>query len=713
MVTLYDYCQKNNKEYLLQEWDYDLNIDIDIKTILTGSNKRAWWICLKCGHKWQARIIDRVKNNNGCPACANKVLVVGVNDLVTKYPNIAKEWHPTKNKNLTPQNVRATELKKVWWLCSNGHPFLQSVNLRTTRNQGCPICNNQKILVGYNDLATTHPDVAKEWHPTKNKNLTPQDVTAGSKRKIWWKCKKGHEFEQSIDKRTYRKQSCPYCVGHKAWKGFNDFETKFPEIAKEWHPIKNNNLKPSDVTFGSGKKVWWKCPVGHEYQAVIRDRGVGHTNCPICNLRNATSFPEQAIFFYIKQLFPDAINKYNKIFNTTMELDIYIPSLKVGIEYDGATWHKNEEHYKREQKKYNICKQNKIRLIRIKEQNNTDWNDIADEIFYFPKIKRKDFRVLENVIKHLLNKISISNGKNIVVNIQKDKYEIYKYICKIDNSLAEKRPDIAKKWNYEKNGYLKPDMFSISSNEIVWWKCPNCGNEWEASINHMTRKSTYGCPICAKKQSGKTFTKGLVNKIGSLAEKIPELAKEWHPTKNGDLTPSDITTGRCKPVWWLCSKCGYEWQASPNIRKRGIGCPCCSGRVPQIGINDFETMHPQIAKEWNYNKNGELKPNMFKSGSNKKVWWSCPECGNEYEATINHRTSKTRPTACPICGHKKGAKSYSFKVNMFDLKTKKLLKTFNSITQASKEMHICYNNISKTCKGDREEAGGYKWNYAK
>ena len=157
MATLYDYCKENNKEYLLNEWDYESNKNFDIKTILAGSNKKVSWICSKCGYKWQARIIDRAKNNNNCPACANKVVVIGFNDLATKYPNIAKEWHPTKNGNLTPKDVIATTHRKVWWQCEKGHEFIQSVDLRTTRNQGCPICNNQKILVGYNDLATTYP----------------------------------------------------------------------------------------------------------------------------------------------------------------------------------------------------------------------------------------------------------------------------------------------------------------------------------------------------------------------------------------------------------------------------------------------------------------------------------------------------------------------------------------------------------------------------
>lgn len=106
-----------------------------------------------------------------------------------------------------------------------------------------------------------------------------------------------------------------------------------------------------------------------------------------------------------------------------------------------------------------------------------------------------------------------------------------------------------------------------------------------------------------KKHRGRSFTQGVVKKVGSLAETMPELAKEWHPIKNGDLTPNDITAGKFKPVWWLCPKCGYEWQASPNNRKRGIGCPCCSGRVPKTGVNDLETLYPELLKEWNYERN--------------------------------------------------------------------------------------------------------------
>ena len=130
----------------------------------------------------------------------------------------------------------------------------------------------------------------------------------------------------------------------------------------------------------------------------------------------------------------------------------------------------------------------------------------------------------------------------------------------------------------------------------------------------------------------------------SLEENNSELAKQWNPTKNGDLKPSDITVKYNKKVWWLCPQCGYEWQASPNNRSKGVGCPCCSGRVPKVGINDLKTLRPDLAEEWNYEKNGELRPENFLPKSGKRVWWRCKTCGHEWCTTINHRYYGT---GCP------------------------------------------------------------------
>jgi DNA-directed RNA polymerase subunit RPC12/RpoP/transcription elongation factor Elf1 len=591
-------------------------------------------------------------------------LIKGQNDLLSQYPDCINEWDFKKNHPLSPDTITAGSSKKVWWICSKGHSYEQSINLHIIRGYSCPYCSHQKVFAGYNDLETLFPDIAKEWHPSKNAELTPSNVTAYSQKKVWWLCPMGHSYEQTVERRVRRGSACYYCSGHKVLKGFNDLASVNPSLAVEWHPSKNAPLTPYEVTAGSGKRVWWLCPIGHEYQATIHDRNTDNTQCPICNLRVQTSFPEQATFFYVHKLYSDAINKYKPAFLGSMELDIYIPSIHTGIEFDGANWHQSDEQYERDIRKYKLCQENHVKLIRIKEKNTRNWVDnaqTADVVYTISKVKKTG--ELETVLKVILDSIDASSNmwtrtdprhihSQIDVNIERDRPQILGYLTSIDNSLAILRPDVASKWDYVKNQDLTPDMFTVSSNEIIWWKCPDCGHEWKCSINSMTRKGRFGCAECSKKHRGRSFTQGVVKKVGSLAETMPELAKEWHPIKNGDLTPNDITAGKFKPVWWLCPKCGYEWQASPNNRKRGIGCPCCSGRVPKTGVNDLETLYPELLKEWNYERNSSnnLFPSQLLPKSGKKAWWKCSSCGHEWYAVI---ASRVKGHGCPHCSKRR------------------------------------------------------------
>ena len=378
-------------------------------------------------------------------------LVKDENDLATVNPMLAKEWHPTKNENLNPEDITSGSSKEVWWLCPKGHSYSMVVNQRTKRGYGCPYCSGHRVLKGISDLATTNPDLAKEWNYDKNIDLTPCDVTAGSRKKVWWLCEKGHAYEQLIIKRTNRGYSCPYCSGHKALRGFNDLATVNPRLAKEWHPTKNADLTPFDVTAGSGKRVWWVCPVGHEYQATIHDRNSDDTQCPICNAKNQTSFPEQAILYYVKKLYPDTVNRYREIFEHSMELDVYIPSIRLGIEFDGAAWHNSATQLKREKKKYTICQKHHITLIRIKENTDQEWNDVADAVYYIPKVRT--YSALEGVIQAILDSIDQNSNmwtrKNpyylhsaVTVDLERDRADILNYLNEIKNSLADLRPDL-------------------------------------------------------------------------------------------------------------------------------------------------------------------------------------------------------------------------------------------------------------------------------
>ena len=213
MKTFYDWCIENNREDLLKEWHVTKNNDLKPENVSYGSNKRVWWRCDN-GHEWQASIVHR-KNGRSCPYCSNKKVLKGYNDLATTHPHLVSEWNFDKNKDLTPNDVVSGSSKKVWWKCKRGHEWQVSPNQRIYYNSNCPYCSNNKVLKGYNDLASTHPHLLKEWDFEKNKGLSPYEVIAGSNKRVWWKCKKGHEWQASIQMRALEAQKCPYCCNQK------------------------------------------------------------------------------------------------------------------------------------------------------------------------------------------------------------------------------------------------------------------------------------------------------------------------------------------------------------------------------------------------------------------------------------------------------------------------------------------------------------------
>ena len=138
-----------------------------------------------------------------------------------------------------------------------------------------------------NLLSDKYPAIAAQWHPTKNGNLTPDAVSAGNGKVVWWIDEFGHEWQSSICNRTSQSLGCPYCGNQKLLTGFNDLETRFPEIAKEWLQEKNGDLRPNQVLYGSSKKAWWKCSkCGHEWETKINSRTKGY-GCPVCGRKRA------------------------------------------------------------------------------------------------------------------------------------------------------------------------------------------------------------------------------------------------------------------------------------------------------------------------------------------------------------------------------------------------------------------------------------------
>ena len=242
---------------LMKYWEYEKNNDIDPGKLTKGSNVRVSFKCNKASdHRWSTSVTDF----KGCPFCSRS-RVCKSNSLKTTHPRIAQLWHPSRNKGLTPGDVMSGTNKKAWWKCERGHDFQKNIYVMTKlKSNPCPECNS---------ISVTHPLIADEWHPTKNKGLTPKDVSKSSEKVVWWRCENGHEYKKAVSYRTDPRNS----LGSKCQQcdlAQNSLQAKSPEIAKWWHVTRNNKLTAGEVKPTSRKEVWWQCPNGHEFKKMVQ-----------------------------------------------------------------------------------------------------------------------------------------------------------------------------------------------------------------------------------------------------------------------------------------------------------------------------------------------------------------------------------------------------------------------------------------------------------
>jgi len=185
------------------------------------------------------------------------------------------------------------------------------------------------------------------------------------------------------------------------------------------------------------------------------------------------------------------------------------------------------------------------------------------------------------------------------------------------------RVDLAAEWSL-KNGRFE----SYSIRDKVWWRCEK-GHEWDAQIGHRLYRGQ-GCPFCAGQRATEET---------SLSVMSPDVSRLWHPTKNGELKPENTCYKSSKRIWWKCEN-GHEWCSRPSEES---GCPYCAGRKPTPTEN-LSVLIPHVALEWS--EKNKLDPSCFRPQSNKKAWWKCSKCGNEWESVIS---SRVRGRGCPVC----------------------------------------------------------------
>ena len=305
---------------LAAEWEPTRNGILVPEFTAPGSKRPVWWVCSKCQYVWQARVSSRTRGH-GCPACARRASGKARSaprpgeSLAEKFPAVAADWHPIRNDDLTPSDVGYASNEKVWWQCRVCHyQWERQVCGRTQHGSSCPQCarTTKAVPKAGNSLAERCPSVAAEWHPTRNGDLTPADVSFSRKEKVWWKCAGcGHEWLAVIGNRV-RWPGCPSCGRNGRKRLTTDlaakdsdrqrpkkkrtpapapapgrsFAERFPEIAAEWHPTRNDELTPEAIGFASNRRAWWICSTCENLNGQLSSIAVGRgAGCPECGRR--------------------------------------------------------------------------------------------------------------------------------------------------------------------------------------------------------------------------------------------------------------------------------------------------------------------------------------------------------------------------------------------------------------------------------------------
>jgi len=509
--------------------------------------------------------------------------------LTETHPELLAEWHQTLN-DISPGKVTAFSRVKVWWQClfEKEHVWQQSITSRAIRGTRCPDCKRKE-----NCLATRHPDIAKQWHPSLNGTLRPEDVHAGSETKVWWQCpvKLEHVYETMVYSRTGAGSGCHFCSGHKLDPS-NSLQMKFPELAAELHPTMNGGLKAIDVSYGSKLDAWWMCrrDKTHEWPEPVYHRTQHQSECPYCSgyyltdeNRFSTCHPEIAAEFHP--------TKNRKLW----------PELQ-------GSWRPN---------------QNRRVPPKARETNRklrpSDLSVNSHEYVWW-KCRARD-HVWQAVVA---DRVRYQSGCPICTNQKVGE----------DNNLAVLEPALAKLWHPSRNLPLGPTDVVPGSAEVVWWRCSKSADHiWQAPVYRAHRQRQNGkhyCPFCHGRR---------VCASNCLASVCPAAAAMWHPDKNAK-SPDQVTSKSPLRVWWKCAK-GHEFKSSiadvvEAVQARGTnGCRFCSGRVATAEDN-LEVRYPVIAKLWwHHTLNLPLRAKDVKHGSRKKAWWGCQKSReHKWEAPI-------------------------------------------------------------------------------
>lgn len=645
----------------------------------THSGKRAFFKCPKCDYEW-SRTLVKWCAAAFCPCCgydgspdgqAKHAAVIAKNNIQTlkmAFPDIEKYWDYSKNGEETPNSVTAKSGKKAWLLCDKGHSFKRIISsLNRSKLVSCPICTNRRsqTILGINDLFTVCPEAKFMWDYERNQDLDPKHLAGTAHVRAYFKCRMGHQFSKMVGN-FKRDPTCPEC---RYTENYSIFKTR-PDMLKFWDYSKMTH-DPKTISPTSLETGFWQCPdCSYQWQQAFSSLRLKSDTmtCPFCagNPENCNSFkkynPEAAkLWLPDNQILPSLVtpmstktirmqcpNNSEHVFNIQIQRIPLKPPFGCPICSTGS-------QVKAIKGVTDLFTQNPQAKVMWDWQRNQ-------------KIDPYELRAHARIKAFFVCPEGHHFAKKIADFARSSRCPI----CAFENRMyIDGYPHLLKQWDFGKNREIDIHTTLAMSQQLAWWRCPQCGYEWQSQIK--SRRDSKGLCPCCEVQVVQVPDK---NDLFTL---IPELRVFFDFEKNDGLELKNIFFSSQKPVWWRCPECEYSWQTKPTARQKKVagkyqpkGCPIC-GFVPgQITAKPqtaprviWGELYPELVPKFLSQLNGcSLTDVNNLASSTQKYWWQCTLCHHRFETTIGSmvRARDSASMGCSYCSGKKVLRSQSFAV---------------------------------------------------
>jgi hypothetical protein len=550
-----------------------------------------------------------------------------MSSIVKTHPQFLQYWNYEKNINISPSDVGKGSHTVVWWKCDEGHEFENMVHRVVNGNSWCPYCSGRKIGYG-NDLETKFPKIAKLWDYEKNGDLKPSEVFSRSNKKVWWLCveKEYHTYEQQINTKTVQRCGCPYCSHRKVHELDSIIYTN-PELCEDWD-YKRNKIKPSEVTKGSDRRVWWKCKdCGHRWKTTIKNRVRGArdgkgTGCPKCNPAYVKTKYEDSVAYHfphiVKQLHPTNNGDIDPSNIRSWTLRKYWFICDYGHEW------KTTMHSRSSGSNCPDCHRS-TSSVQIFIYAGLDF--LFDDVKHSEVVHGKELDIfIKDYDVGIEYDGNIFHKKKEEIDLNKNKVMEDNNILLIrvrDHRLNKLTPkDILYKGLYGRRAsksYLK--IVHKILNRITK----------EIKLNSDLEKQIIKYIELNEPQNLDLYNEMIIHLPRpplekSLLKTHPKIAETWDYERNDPLKPEMFTYGSEQIMLWLCDE-GHDYDMSIKRRSRGENCPYCissSGSRRRVGFgNDLKSLYPKIVEEyWDFEHN-EIEPSKVSPGSHKRAYFKC------------------------------------------------------------------------------------------